>query len=223
MLNAIKAVWDSIWNTIKTTVSNIWNNVKDTISNVINIVKDNISNVLNNIKSIWDNIWNNLKNTVIDIFNGIWNGIKGVINSILGGIEKMANGVINGINGMIRALNRLHFDIPDWVPGLGGKGFGINIPTLSTVSLPRLAQGGYVKANTPRLAVIGDNKTQGEVVAPEGKIIENVIKALKLYEGDNSSNNGDIIIPVYIDSSLAFREIRKREDRLSLATNGRRS
>ena len=62
-----------------------------------------------------------------------------------------------------------HFDIPDWVPGLGGKSFGLHIPHISEVSIPRLAQGGFVRANTPQLAMIGDNRHQGEIVAPEDK------------------------------------------------------
>ena len=53
--------------------------------------------------------------------------------------------------------------VPSWVPGLGGK--GINIP-----KIPKLAQGGFVKANTPQLAMIGDNRHYGEIVAPEDKL-----------------------------------------------------
>ena len=189
VLNGIKSVWENIWNGISTFASNIWNAITSTISNVINTIKNTISNVLNAIKSVWDNVFNGLKNTVTSVFNGIWNAIKGVINSILGGIEKMANGVINGINGMIRALNNLSFDVPDWVPGLGGKKFGFNIPTIGTVSLPRLAEGGFVKANTPQLAVVGDNKTQGEIIAPENKIAEIVLETLKKYSEQQSQNN----------------------------------
>ena len=172
VLNAISSIWSNIWNGIKNIASNIWNGITNTISNIINGIKNTISNVLNTISSIWSNIWNGMKNTVTNIFNGIWNAIKGVINSILGGIEGMANGVINGINTIIRALNRLSFDIPDWVPVFGGNKFGFNIPQLSRVSLPRLAEGGYVKANTPQLAMIGDNRHQGEIVAPEDKILD---------------------------------------------------
>ena len=43
--------------------------------------------------------------------------------------------------------------------------------------IPQLAQGGYVKANTPQLAMIGDNRHQGEVVAPEDKLLEMARKA----------------------------------------------
>lgn len=86
-------------------------------------------------------MWTNMKTTVVNIFNGIWRSIKGVINSIIGGIESMANAVIKGINSMIKALNNMSFDVPDWAPEIGGKTLGFNIPTLSTISIPRLASG----------------------------------------------------------------------------------
>ncbi len=227
VLNAIKSLWNTIWGTIKTVASTIWEGIKSGISNAINGVKDTISNALNAIKNIWSNIWNGLKNTVTDIFNGIWNTIKGVINSILSGIERMANGVISGINAVARAMNKLKFNIPDWVPGLGGKQFGFNIPTLGNISLPRLAQGGFVKANTPQLAVIGDNKTQGEFVAPEDKMLEMVLTALKMFKNqdneDKPNDDPDVNINVILDGEVIQRISRKRSDRLSLATNGRRS
>lgn len=226
VLNTIKTVWNNIWDGIKTVVTNIWNGITGTISNVINGIKNTISSVLNTISSIWSNIWNGMKNTVTNIFNGIWNAIKGVINSILGGIESMVNGIVRGINGATSALNKLSFDVPDWVPGIGGGKFGFNIPKLSTVSLPRLAEGGYVKANTPQLAMIGDNKTQGEIVAPEDKMLQMILTALKLFKEQDddkpSGDDGDIIINVIVDGEVIHRQIQKRSDRLALATNGRR-
>ena len=69
--------------------------------------------------------------------------VKGSINTIISGIESLANGVIRGINGMIKALNKLSFSIPDWVPGLGGQTFGLNLSTISTISIPRFAEGGF--------------------------------------------------------------------------------
>lgn len=174
----------NIFNGIRDFLVNIWNGITGTISNVINGIKNTISSVLNTISNIWNNIWNGLKTSVSNIFNGIWNAIKGVINSILGGIENMANGVISGINFMVRALNKLHFDIPDWIPLLGGKSFGFNIPELNKVSLPRLAQGGYFKANQPTPVIVGDNKTQAEIVSPEDKI-------RKIYREENQNNNSN--------------------------------
>ena len=82
------------------------------------------------------------------------------------------------INKMIGGLNKIK--VPGWVPGLGGK--GINIP-----KIPKLAQGGFVKANTPRLAMIGDNRHYGEIVAPEDKLQAMVNTAVKAAGGSGLS------------------------------------
>ena len=154
VFNAVKGVFTTIWNSCKEVVSSVFEAISSKITTVIGTIKTGISNTLSNIKTTWTNMWTSMKNTVVNIFNGIWNSIKGVINSIIGGIEKMANGVIRGINGMISAMNNLSFDVPDWVPGIGGKTFGFSIPTISTVSLPRLAEGGIVDHAT--VAMIGE-------------------------------------------------------------------
>lgn len=154
VINKIKETWNNIWTGIKTTVVNIWNGIKTSVTDKINAIKTGISNTLNTIKTTWDNIWTSLKTTVTNIFNGIWNTIKGVINSILGGIEGMANGVIKGINKVIQAMNGLSFDIPDWVPAMGGKTFGFDIKELSEISIPRLANGGVTTGSV--LANIGE-------------------------------------------------------------------
>lgn len=154
VLNGIKTTFSTVWNSIKTTVSTIINSVKSTISTVMGSIQTGISTALSSIKTNWSNMWTNMKTTVVNIFNGIWGSIKGVINSIIGGIESMANAVIRGINSMIRALNNLSFDVPDWVPEIGGKTFGFNIPTISNISIPRLATGGVVDQAT--VAMIGE-------------------------------------------------------------------
>ena len=46
------------------------------------------------------------------------------------------NLIIDGLNSLIRGLNSISFDVPDWVPLIGGKSFGINIPLI-----PKLATG----------------------------------------------------------------------------------
>ena len=234
--NAIKSVISTILNAIKTVVTTIWNGIKSLISSVLNAIRSVVSNIWNNISSTISNTMNNMRNCVSNglsaisnafsnIFNGIWNVIRGICNSILGGIESMVNGIINGVNTIINAFNGLRIDIPDWVPGMGGKQLGFSIPNIGGVALPRLAQGGYVKANTPQLAVIGDNKTQGEYVLPEDKLSDfamTILKAFKSQENSNQNNiDGDIIIPIMLDSELISRRQIKRSDLKNLATNGR--
>lgn len=226
----IKTFFSGIWNAMKGVVSTIWNAIKGVISIGINAVKGTISAVLDAIKAIWNRVWTALKNTVSDIFNGIWNIIKGIINSILGGIESMANGIVKGVNKIIDTLNNLKVHVPDWIPLFGGKEIGFHINPMNEVSLPRLAQGGYVKANTPQLAMIGDNKTQGEIVAPEDKLLSTNLEALKMFFREyadvfrnNNENEGDIIIPIIVDNEEIQRKQIKRSDRKNLATNGRYS
>lgn len=152
--NSIKTNFSTIWQTIKTTIYTIIDAIRTKISSVMATIQTGISTALSSIKAGWNNAWESMKSTVISIFNAIWSGIKGTINTILGGVEKMANGVINALNGMINALNKLKFDVPDWVPEIGGKSFGLNIPTIGNVSIPKLAKGGIVDRAT--IAMIGE-------------------------------------------------------------------
>lgn len=192
----IKEKFEEIFGAIKEFIVTVFTNIKEGIHEKITAIKDGLATALNAIKEKWDTIWEGLKTTVTNIFTSIWSTIKGIINSILGGIEGMANGVVRGVNKVIGALNNLSFDIPDWIPGMGGKTFGFSIPTLSEVDIPRLAQGGYVKANTPQLAMIGDNRHQGEVVAPEDKLLEMAIKAAELV---NSKKDDSTYLPLIIE------------------------
>ena len=126
----------------------------------------------------WKQAWEGVKK----IFSGIWNAlvnvIKAPLNLLIGFINTILSGIATAVNAVIKALNKLSFTVPDWVPGIGGKKFGFDIDLITALQIPKLAQGGYVKANTPQLAMIGDNKYQGEVVAPEGKLAKLLDEAI---------------------------------------------
>ena len=109
--------------------------------------------------------------------------VKTPINLIIDVLNGLVSGVTSGINTVIRAVNKLSFDVPDWVPGIGGEKFGFDLKEVKPPRIPKLAQGGYVKPNTPQLAMIGDNRHQGEVVAPEDKLSELLQKAVLASSG----------------------------------------
>lgn len=230
-LDWIHVFFKTIFSAIRTVVSNLMGAIKEKISDIMGGIKNGISNVLNDIKSGWLNAWESMKNTVINIFNGIWSGIKKVINSIIGGVESMTNSVIKGINGMITGLNSLHIDAPDWVTKKFGIGsFGFNIPSLGEIHIPKLAQGGYVERNTPRLAVVGDNRQYGEIITPENKMLEVMLAALeqffaRMQSGDGmqqvAADGGDIIIPVYIGSEKLDELIITAQQRKNMRTGGK--
>jgi len=196
-LENVKKTWEANWKAVSEFFKKIFEGIKSVLTEKMESIKTGISTALDRVKENWEKLWNGMKTFVVDCFTGIWNGIKGTINTILSGVEKMANGVINAINGMINALNSISFDIPDWVPEIGGNSFGLNIPTIHNISIPKLAEGGFVKANTPQLAMIGDNRHYGEVVAPENKLEELLNRAVSL-----ASNSG---LPAeYYERMVAF-------------------
>ena len=78
----------------------------------------------------------------------------------------MLTGVASGLNLLIKALNNINIKTPDWgwLPKkFRGKTYSLDLKPIDTGSfkIPALATGGYVKANTPQLAMIGDNRHQG--------------------------------------------------------------
>lgn len=218
VLNSIKTTFSTILESIKTTVNTIFNAIKSKITTIMGTIQSGISTALSSIKTTWSNMWESMKTTVVNIFNGIWSSIKGVINSIIGGVEKMANGVINGINGMIRALNNLSFDVPDWVPEIGGKTFGFNISTIGNVSIPRLAKGGIVDQAT--IAMVGEagqeavvpleNNTgwMDKVAARIGEIISMNIRAI-IGEMDAGEEWQTIHTTVLLDSKTLVEQTDK--------------
>ncbi len=224
--------WKTAWIGIKTTLHGIWETVKAVFApftdwlqqKVITPVIDMIATIKATLGTVASWIQKQVLNPVQTGFAKFWDGIKKVCNAILTGVETMVNGIVRGINRMINALNSLSFDIPEWVPGLGGESFGLNLPTISQVTLPRLADGGYVKKNTPQLAMIGDNRHQGEVVAPEAKLLEMARLAAESSTGNLTAviaaierlkeailENQDVPVDVIVDvdGDVIYRVVQK--------------
>ncbi len=93
--------------------------ILDILVKVTNAFKSMIDFVKNVFTGNWKGAWESVKN----VFANVWDSIKS-------GIKLPINAVIDGINALIRGLNKISFNIPDWVPGLGGEKFGIDIPEI---------------------------------------------------------------------------------------------
>ena len=196
---------------IKSGVVNKWNEIKTNISTAVENIKNKISAGFTNAKNAAVNTFNLMKTKVSSIFTALWTAIKNPINSILGGVEKMANGIINAINGMINALNGIRFDIPWWVPKYGGNSFGLNIPTIRQVSIPRLAQGAVIPPNREFLAVLGDQKHGTNIEAP----LDTIVEAFKQAQGEISAT------PVYLnlDGKTIAKSVINWEKKLDFSYN----
>lgn len=210
--------------TIADTVIQCISDVMDIIGDLQKLLGDIIDFITCVFKGDWDGAWTSLVDSFKDIFSLIYDVAKTPINLLIGAINQMITSIQAGINALINSVNKLSFTTPDWVPGIGGKTFGFSIPTVSAEQIPYLAQGGYVKPNTPQLAMIGDNRHQGEVVAPEDKLRQMAAEAVRMSSGSTSQeviellsriirllesgDKGDILIQV--DGREIFKVTRKQ-------------
>ena len=167
------AIFDSIGNKVGVVVGTIADLMNDTIT----VFKGVIQFIKGVFSGDWEGAWNGIVTAFDGIFSGIADIAKGPINMVIGLINGMLDGLESGINSIVRKVNSLSFDVPDWVPVIGGDHFGFDLSEVGFGNVPYLAEGGYVKPNTPQLAMIGDNRHQGEVVAPEDKLLDMAQKA----------------------------------------------
>ena len=167
----VKNVADVILSVVKTAV----NFIVDSVNLLLKILKNIIDFVVNVFTGNWSGAWDNIKNIFVDIWYCIGDVLKGVINLIIDLINGMLNGLFNGLRGVIDVINRATSALSEMT------GIDITIPQIGEpLQIPHLANGGYIGKNKPTLAVIGDNKKEGEVVAPESKLLEIMNKALSL-------------------------------------------
>lgn len=121
-------------------VKAVWDSIKQTFDGIIDFIRGVFT-------GDWQRAWEGVK----EIFGGVFKGLTALAKAPVNGIIALLNGAINGINKMIDALNSLHFSIPDWVPFLGGKSFGLSLRHVGRI--PYLAKGGILSRGS---AVVGE-------------------------------------------------------------------
>ena len=157
-LSAIKAVIGYISDSIKT----FFTFAKNIIDDVVMVLDGLITFLAGVFTGDWEKAWQGVKK----IFAGIWNGILDIVETVL-------NGIVNAINSVIRFINGLSVDIPDWVPEIGGKHIGFSFSELQKVDLsgfkvPGLARGAVIPPNNSFLALLGDQTRGINLETPEG-------------------------------------------------------
>lgn len=171
--NDLKAKVIEIKENLKTKLNTIWTTIKNNIETWVNTIKTNAETKFTEMKNALETTMNTAKEKVITAWGNMWSGIKGKINTIIGGVEKFANAVIDAINKVIEALNALgSIDIAPNAFMPDGLHIGLSIPTLSHISIPRLAQGAVIPPNSEFLAMLGDQQRGVNIEAPLDTIVE---------------------------------------------------
>lgn len=213
VIDKIKTAWESVNNKTatfigeaKNQIGNIINSVKSAFGSVGNTVAtftgkavNATGNVINNIKSAFSVVKNktatltakakNCATSAISKIRKGWNSLKSKTVTLTAKVKTAVDSVKGWVNTHI--IDKLNGVLSK------AKIFGKN-------PIKHLAQGGYVKKNTPQLAMIGDNRHQGEVVAPEDKMIAMAKKAAELSGG---SSKDDQIIRLLMELINAVKSI----------------
>lgn len=181
-----KQIWEGLkqtWNAIVNSIKDAWSAFVTWLQGknpALAAIFETIGKLFSDQYNAWKKILSGLITFLTGVFTGdwkkAWNGVldilKGVWNLIVGTIEGAINFIIDGINLLISALNKIHFEVPDWVPLVGGKSFGINITPVSRVSLPRLASGAVIPPNREFMAVLGDQKSGTNIETPLATMVQ---------------------------------------------------
>lgn len=174
-IELVKSVFKAMVSVIKSILTPIADFFKNLFSGIFSSIKNILGGIIQFIKGVFTGNWSSAWDGVKKIFKGVWDGlvtvVKAPINLIISAVNAMLGAVESGINWVIDGINKLSFDIPDWVPIVGGETFGFNIPTINIPEIPKLAVGGL--ATAPTLAMVGDNrnaKADPEVIAPLSKL-----------------------------------------------------
>lgn len=219
MSQVIQGDWEGLWNTVKALAETIWNGLVTTLDNVVNALSGLFGNFYIDIERIWNDIkgvfqgvidfitgvftgnWERAWNGVVNIFRNIWDGMKAIFAAPI-------NWIIDGLNFFIRQLNRIR--IPDWVPGVGGK--GINIEEIQHI---QLARGGIV--DQPTIAQIGERGA--EAVVPLENNTGWMDKLAEAFASKVNTNNAsddsqiNVTIPVYLSDGNLLDAIEVAFDR----------
>ena len=193
-VDSIKDIISMLWNDIIVPLAKyLWETFSPIIEKVFTVAGKIISSVFEKVGIIVKGATGVLKGLiqfVSGVFSGnwkkAWDGVKetfgNTFEALKGLFKTPINWIINKLNGFIDGINKIQ--VPDWVPGVGGK--GINIP-----HIPTLAKGGIVDKAT--LAMIGEGKSAEAVIPLDRTLTNYMSEALK----QAGNTNNQVVVNFY--------------------------
>lgn len=202
ILNAIQAAFDSFDKWLANVFKTDWTKYFGIFGNILNSFFASVSNIWSGIKSIFSGIITFIKGVFTGNWKQAWEGIKsifkGIFQSLAGIVKAPINSIIGIVNGAIDCINKVGFEVPDWVPFIGGEAFKLNIPKMKY-----LAKGGNVfsgsaifgeagpemltvSGGTARVTPLGGTSGENRDIIDYDKMAQSFIQAikfLKLYVG----------------------------------------
>lgn len=207
----LKAAMSKLMDWIKGVFSVDWNAQLGVLGEGIEVLLSTVKGIFNSIKQICSGFITFLKGAftgnidmalkgVLGILRGVANLVfsifKTPVNEVIALFNAMGQTIVKAINNLIDGLN--HIKVPDWVPGIGGK--GINLSHANFRRVPYLAQGAVIPAGNPFLAVLGDQTRGNNLEMPE-----NLLR--KIVSEESGKGTGMIKLVVNLDSRTVLERL----------------
>jgi predicted nucleic acid-binding Zn-ribbon protein len=176
-----------------------------------------------NLEEFAKNLKDNILGGIIQFIKGVFTGdlkmaldgvkkvAKGIVNGILIIVESFINNIIRGLNWLIAKINSISLKVPDWVPGVGGKGWSPHIGQMPSITLPRLATGAVIPPNKEFLAVLGDQKSGTNIETPLATMVEAFKQAM------SESGGGATTVVIQLDGKEIARSTVKNINNMTRA------
>lgn len=184
-----------------------WKNVFETVKNAVKVFRDYVGPIINSLEVVFLGLTSFISGVFSNNWRRAWFGVRQIFEGIVSGLRNIfkapLNFMIDGINKFLSGIGKIK--IPDWVPGVGGKGFSIP-------RIPRLAKGGIVSAST--IANIGEAGTEAVIPLQRNTqgldmIAEKISERLSLSQNDGTGatyviklvlDDGRVITKMVIDN-----------------------
>lgn len=179
-------VFGNVLNSFFATLKGIWDSIKQVFDGIIDFIRGVFT-------GDWERAWKGVQ----EIFGGIFNGLIAIAKIPINGIIGLLDMAIDGLNFLIRGINKISFNVPSWVPLLGGKTFGFNIPNIPKI--PYLAKGGILSSGS---AVVGDAGPELLTVMGNRAMVQPLTS-----QTSNTTNLGGVSVYVYGAPGQDVREL----------------
>lgn len=200
LIDKLAPAWSFISSLVVGVFGTIIGVVSDVIGGIIKTLRGVVDFIVGVFTGNWKKAWDGIKN----IFTGLWDGVVGIFKGVI-------NVVIDVINAIISGINKLHWEVPDWVPLIGGKEFGFSIP-----KIPKLARGGVV--DRPTYAMIGE--AGKEAVMPLERNTGWIDQLANKLADKIGGGNGDIKLTVKLGEETIFDKFIEYGKSKAFETNG---